>query len=153
MTTEPVTRRARRQTPKRTRASRLIRAILALLIVGLLGVWYVLETDATADRVRRLIEVRASAALGAQVVIDRLELDAVPFHLEAHDVRIGAPRPTLAAGPGTEPAAGDDTLAGIDRVVLDLSPWGLLRNGFTVLNLELHGPRLDLELPLPSRNG
>lgn len=157
MSADPGTRPARSRTPRRRRAARLIRAILALLIAALLGVWYLLETDATAERVRGLIEDRASAALGAPVTIDRLELDAVPFHLVAHDLRIGTPTPTLGAAdeaePPQEPGAAAEELAGIDRVVLDISPWGLLRNRITILNLELHRPRIDLNLPLPSRPG
>lgn len=117
--------------PRRRRAWRALRGVAALLLIGLLGLWYVLETDATAERLRRLLEQRASAALGGTVSIGRLQLDVLPFHLQVDRVR--AERL-------------DQPLSQIDRVVVDISPWGLLQRRVVITNLELDRPHLALPM-------
>ena len=59
-------------------AVRVLRAVTALLVLAFLGGWYLLETDAAAEQLRRLLETRGSVVVGAPVSIGRLQLDVVP---------------------------------------------------------------------------
>lgn len=117
--------------PRRSRAWRALRGVAASLVIGLLGLWYVLETDATAERLRLLLEQRAGAAFGGTVSIARLQLDVLPFHLQVDRVRIERP---------------DQPLTQIDRLVVDISPWGLLQRRVVITNLELDRPHLALPM-------
>ena len=76
----------------------VLRAVTALLLLAFLAVWYVLETDLAAERVRQLIENRVTALTGLPAQIERLELDVVPPRIELHDLLVGAPR--VATGRG-----------------------------------------------------
>lgn len=119
-------RRARRH------ALRLLRAAAALGVLGLLGIWYLIETDAAAQQLRTLLQRRAGAIVGGTVSIGALDLDLLPFHLELTDVRVQGP---------------DGPLAAVRRLVLDISPWGLLQRRVVISNLELERPQLDLRAP------
>ncbi len=106
----------------------MLRAFVALAIVGLLGLWYWLESDATAARLRGWLERGIADAIGSPALIADIELDVLPFHLALTDVQLGE----------------QGALARAERLVIDVSPWGMFRQRIIVTNLELDRPRVDL---------
>lgn len=142
MTPTPADAPARRR-PAGRYALRVLRGVVALMVVAFLGAWYVLETETAAERVREFVEARAAALTGQPVQFGRLELDVFPPTAELAGVRIG---------PEEEPRF----IA--DRVRIEIGAVELLRSELSIENVELDRPQLDLTLlagdgerePLPS---
>ncbi|NKB87333.1 MAG: hypothetical protein GKS06_03835 [Acidobacteria bacterium] len=111
----------------------VLRAVTALLVIAFLALWYVLETDAAAERVREFIESRATAATGQPTNIGRLELDVIPPRVEMHDILVGDPESPLAAA---------------DRVLAEFDAVELMARQITLENIELDRPIIDLAFPL-----
>ena len=119
-------------------AVRVLRAVTALLVLAFLGGWYLLETDAAAEQLRRLLETRGSVVVGAPVSIGRLQLDIVPPRIELHRVRVGE---------------GPDPLLEVERVLVEFGAVELLARELAIENIELDRPRIALRLPVGASGG
>jgi hypothetical protein len=119
-------------------ALRVLRGVTALLVVAFLAGWYLLETDAAAERVRELLQSRGAAILGEPVSIGRLQLDVLPPRLDLDHVVIGDPNAPLLA---------------VDRALAEFGAVELLARQIAIENIELERPRVNLELPLGDGNG
>jgi len=111
----------------------VLRVVTTLLVLGFLVGWYLLETDVAAEQLRRLIETRGSAMVGAPVTIGRLQLDVVPPRVEIDRLRIGDE---------------SNPLVEVERVLVELGAVELLARKLAVENVELDRPRIALRLPL-----
>ena len=106
-----------------------------VLFIGLLlAGWAWIESDAAAVRMRGWIETRASAALNRAVSIGALEIDLVPFRVQANDVRV--------AGDESE----DTPFFEVETVRLSMRFGALLARELIVSSLELTRPTLHLDL-------
>ncbi len=103
------------------------------MVLTFLIAWYVLETGTAAEQVRRLLEIRGSAAFGMPVSIGRLQLDVVPPRLEMGRVRVGEE---------------SDPLLEVDRVLAEFGAIELLTQEIAIENIELDRPKIALRLPL-----
>jgi autotransporter translocation and assembly factor TamB len=123
--------------------------LVALLAVLALALHLLLASGFTRERVRRLVEARASEGLGREVRIGRLDLGLLPLRLAVEELRVAGDRP------GSEPFA---TLAR-GEVEADLS--GLRARVLRLRRVALVGLELRLELradgsdniPRPPRAG
>ncbi len=117
--------------------------VLAAVLVA------VLDSDWVGARARRLVESRLSAALDREVTVGGLEIEWLPFSVEAREVTIAGQAP------------GDLPFATAQRVVLEADPRRLLEPQPVLERLSIEGPwvRVVLEedgshnLPLPDRQG
>ena len=119
-------------------ALRVLRAVTALLVLAFLGGWYLLETNAAAEQLRRLLETRGSVVVGAPVSIGRLQLDVVPPRIELHRVRVGE---------------GSNPLLEVERVLVEFGAVELLARELAIENIELDRPRIALRLPVGASGG
>ncbi len=116
----------------------MLRAVTALLVIAFLVGWYLLETDAASEQLRRLLENQGGAMIGEPVSIGRLQLDVLPPRVELTNVRVGEV---------------GDPLAEADRVLAEFGAVELLARELAIENIELDRPRIALRLPLGAADG